>query len=117
MKINWIYNLCPEQEEYEFDWKRVEFEKVVDTDRGPDKYVSRSSTTYILSSDYDSSQFTSFESDDHVKIMLYCTLPSLWSQNSVVVLAAAGIMVVKLRGFTDGEVAFEAIALAMENAP
>ncbi|GJZ48120.1 hypothetical protein Tco_0601952 [Tanacetum coccineum] len=30
MKIYWIYNLCPEQEEYEsevIDWKRVEFEK------------------------------------------------------------------------------------------
>ncbi|GJZ18949.1 protein farnesyltransferase subunit beta [Tanacetum coccineum] len=30
MKIYWIYNLCPKQEEYEsevIDWKRVEFEK------------------------------------------------------------------------------------------
>ncbi|GJT13748.1 hypothetical protein Tco_0860790 [Tanacetum coccineum] len=109
-------NLCPEQEDY-LTGKGVEVEKVVDTDRGPDKYVSRSSTTDILSSDYDSSQFTSFESDDDVKILLQCTLPSLWSQNSVVVHAAVGIMVVKLSGFTDGEVAFEAIALEMENAP
>ncbi|GJY14034.1 hypothetical protein Tco_0383343 [Tanacetum coccineum] len=111
MKINWIYNLCPEQEEYKsevIDWKRVKFEKEYD-------HVRRQ--TNILSSDYDSSQFTSFESNDDVKILLQCTLPSLWSQNSVVVYAAVGNMVVKLSGFIDGEVAFEAIALEMENAP
>ncbi|GJT18842.1 AP-3 complex subunit beta-A isoform X1 [Tanacetum coccineum] len=126
---------------------------------GPDKYVSRSCTTHILSSDYDSSQFTSSRSDDDVKILLQCTSPLLWSQNSVVVLVSAGVhwimgpiedisktknyissiynasqqpcvgfcnshpfgslaqnkgltvMVVKLSGFTGGDVAFEAIAL------
>ncbi|GKB43278.1 hypothetical protein Tco_0888220 [Tanacetum coccineum] len=96
------------------------------------KYVSLSITTDILSSDYDSSQFTSFESDDDVKILLQCTLPSLWSQNSVVVHAAVGPCVdfcnshpygslaqnkgltdydIQAQRFTVEEVAIEAIAL------
>nr|GEY00261.1 AP-3 complex subunit beta-A [Tanacetum cinerariifolium] len=58
---------------------------------GPDKYVSRSGTADIRSSDYDSSQFTSSKSDDDVKILLQCTSPLLWSRNSAVVLAAAGV--------------------------
>ncbi|PWA82305.1 AP-3 complex subunit beta [Artemisia annua] len=58
---------------------------------GPDKYVSRSGTADIISSDYDSSQFTSSKSDDDVKILLQCTSPLLWSRNSAVVLAAAGV--------------------------
>ncbi|KAK3005128.1 hypothetical protein RJ639_017852 [Escallonia herrerae] len=41
---------------------------------------------------FDSSQFTSAKSDDDVKMLLQCTSPLLWSHNSAVVLAAAGVL-------------------------
>ncbi|XP_057978973.1 AP3-complex subunit beta-A isoform X2 [Malania oleifera] len=58
---------------------------------GPDEYLSRSSLTSKGSSGLDNACFTSGESNDDVKILLQCTLPLLWSHNSAVVLAAAGL--------------------------
>ncbi|KAJ8558545.1 hypothetical protein K7X08_034074 [Anisodus acutangulus] len=57
---------------------------------GPDKYLSRPCSKRA-SSVKDFSEFTSAISNDDVKILLQCTLPLLWSQNSAVVLAAAGV--------------------------
>ncbi|XP_049408924.1 AP3-complex subunit beta-A isoform X2 [Solanum stenotomum] len=57
---------------------------------GPDKYLSRPCSERA-SSFKDLSHFTSAKSNDDVKILLQCTLPLLWSQNSAVVLAAAGV--------------------------
>ncbi|XP_060175442.1 AP3-complex subunit beta-A isoform X1 [Lycium barbarum] len=57
---------------------------------GPDKYLSRP-TSKRASSVKDFPDFTSPKSNDDVKILLQCTLPLLWSQNSAVVLAAAGV--------------------------
>ncbi|KAL3334301.1 hypothetical protein AABB24_030835 [Solanum stoloniferum] len=57
---------------------------------GPDKYLSRPCSERS-SSFKDLSDFTSAKSNDDVKILLQCTLPLLWSQNSAVVLAAAGV--------------------------
>ncbi|KAF8397480.1 hypothetical protein HHK36_016397 [Tetracentron sinense] len=58
---------------------------------GPDEYLSRSSymnrNTFVL----DCASFTSEKDSDDVKILLQCTSPLLWSHNSAVVLAAAGI--------------------------
>ncbi|KAK7300719.1 hypothetical protein RJT34_11568 [Clitoria ternatea] len=56
---------------------------------GPDEYLSRSSSTMVASK-LDVSQYTSY-SNDEVKILLQCTSPLLWSNNSAVVLAAAGV--------------------------
>nr|GMC63720.1 AP3-complex subunit beta-A [Ipomoea batatas] len=57
---------------------------------GPDKYLSRSSSEKA-SSEWDPSCFTSAKGNDDVKLLLQCTSPLLWSRNSAVVLAAAGI--------------------------
>lgn len=57
---------------------------------GPDKYLSRPCSERAFSF-RDLSDFTSAKSNDDVKILLQCTLPLLWSQNSAVVLAAAGV--------------------------
>lgn len=57
---------------------------------GPDKYLSRPCSKRA-SSVKDFSDFTSAKSNNDVKILLQCTLPLLWSQNSAVVLAAAGV--------------------------
>lgn len=57
---------------------------------GPDKYLSRPCSERAFSFS-DLSDFTSAKSNDDVKILLQCTLPLLWSQNSAVVLAAAGV--------------------------
>ncbi|CAH9097536.1 unnamed protein product [Cuscuta europaea] len=57
---------------------------------GPDKYLSRSSLEKACS-DLDPSCFTSAKDNDDVKILLQCTSPLLWSRNSAVVLAAAGV--------------------------
>ncbi|KAI4299566.1 hypothetical protein L6164_033010 [Bauhinia variegata] len=57
---------------------------------GPDEYLSRSSSTNRVSPKLDSLIFTSSSNDD-VKILLQCTSPLLWSNNSAVVLAAAGV--------------------------
>lgn len=58
---------------------------------GPDEYLSRSS---LLNKDFNESKsecFCSGESNEDVKILLQCTSPLLWSNNSAVVLAAAGV--------------------------
>ncbi|KAJ1399332.1 Clathrin/coatomer adaptor, adaptin-like, N-terminal [Sesbania bispinosa] len=57
---------------------------------GPDEYLSRSSSTNRVAPKLDLSQYTSC-SNDVVKILLQCTSPLLWSNNSAVVLAAAGV--------------------------
>ncbi|KAE9615050.1 hypothetical protein Lal_00048219 [Lupinus albus] len=57
---------------------------------GPDEYLSRSSSTNRVAPKLDVSQFTSC-SNDVVKILLQCTSPLLWCNNSAVVLAAAGV--------------------------
>ncbi|KAK1571525.1 hypothetical protein Q3G72_018592 [Acer saccharum] len=58
---------------------------------GLDEYLTRSSYTNQLSSDLSDAQFTSGKSNEDVKILLQCTSPLLWSHNSAVVLAAAGV--------------------------
>lgn len=58
---------------------------------GPDKYLSHSTTADVTPFGFDTSRFTSSKSDDDVKILLQCTSPLLWSRNSAVVLAAAGV--------------------------
>ncbi|GMH30589.1 hypothetical protein Nepgr_032432 [Nepenthes gracilis] len=58
---------------------------------GPDEYLSRSSYTNGVYHGLDDASFTSAESNDNVKILLKCTSPLLWSHNSAVVLAAAGV--------------------------
>ncbi|XP_058002291.1 AP3-complex subunit beta-A isoform X1 [Hevea brasiliensis] len=58
---------------------------------GPDEYLSRSSYTNRIFSEFHNAKFTSGKSNDDVKILLQCTLPLLWSNNSAVVLAAAGV--------------------------
>lgn len=58
---------------------------------GPDKYLSQSSVAKTSSFGFDLSCLTSAKSDDDVKVLLQCTSPLLWSQNSAVVLAAAGV--------------------------
>ncbi|XP_009798611.1 AP3-complex subunit beta-A [Nicotiana tabacum] len=57
---------------------------------GPDKYLS-CPYSERASSVKDFSDFTSAKSNDDVKVLLQCTLPLLWNQNSAVVLAAAGM--------------------------
>ncbi|KAM7494896.1 hypothetical protein LguiB_029505 [Lonicera macranthoides] len=57
---------------------------------GPDKYLSQSSYA-DNSGQLDLSHFTSAKSNEDVKILLQCTSPLLWSHNSAVVLAAAGV--------------------------
>ncbi|XP_059666279.1 AP3-complex subunit beta-A [Cornus florida] len=58
---------------------------------GPDKYLSRSTYPDRSYFGFDSSCCTSAKSNDDVKILLQCTSPLLWSRNSAVVLAAAGV--------------------------
>lgn len=57
---------------------------------GPDEYLSRSSSTSRVAPKLDVSQYTSC-SDEVVKILLQCTSPLFWSNNSAVVLSAAGV--------------------------
>ncbi|GAV90365.1 Adaptin_N domain-containing protein [Cephalotus follicularis] len=57
----------------------------------PDEYLSRSSYTNRDFFELNGAQFTSGKSNDDVKILLRCTSPLLWSNNSAVVLAAAGV--------------------------
>ncbi|KAJ0246924.1 AP3-complex subunit beta-A [Hirschfeldia incana] len=56
---------------------------------GPDEYLSRSNNTVAAS--FDSKETTSVGDNEDVKILLQCTSPLLWSNNSAVVLAAAGV--------------------------
>lgn len=58
---------------------------------GPDKYLSSSTLADAVSSSSDALPFTSYEDNDDVNILLKCTSPLLWSHNSAVVLAAAGV--------------------------
>ena len=58
---------------------------------GPDEYLSRLSYANMGPSELNVAQFTSGKSNDDVKILLQCTSPLLWSHNSAVVLAAAGV--------------------------
>ncbi|ESQ44908.1 hypothetical protein EUTSA_v10010081mg [Eutrema salsugineum] len=57
---------------------------------GPDEYLSRSNCPDTVSSAFDSKETTSISHNEDVKILLQCTSPLLWSNNSAVVLAAAG---------------------------
>ena len=58
---------------------------------GLDEYLSRLSYANMGPSELNVAQFTSGKSNDDVKILLQCTSPLLWSHNSAVVLAAAGV--------------------------
>ncbi|KAI3731097.1 hypothetical protein L1987_62280 [Smallanthus sonchifolius] len=58
---------------------------------GHDKYLSHLNNSDTISSENTSSRFTSSKNDENVKILLQCTSPLLWSRNSAVVLAAAGV--------------------------
>ncbi|GER34904.1 AP-3 complex subunit beta-2 [Striga asiatica] len=57
---------------------------------GPDKYLSQMGHVTRESVGLNGSFVASANNDD-VKILLQCTLPLLWSSNSAVVLAAAGV--------------------------
>lgn len=57
----------------------------------PDEYLSRSSLLSKVSSDSKSEFFQSVKSNEDAKILLQCTSPLFWSNNSAVVLAAAGV--------------------------
>lgn len=57
---------------------------------GSDKYLSRSTLDDGVSG-LNGLHFTSAKDNDDVKILLQCTSPLLWSNNSAVVLAAAGV--------------------------
>ncbi|VYS60484.1 unnamed protein product [Arabidopsis thaliana] len=59
--------------------------------QGPDEYLPRSSCTDTVSSAFDTKETTSIAHNEDVKILLQCTSPLLWSNNSAVVLAAAGV--------------------------
>ncbi|GAB4831805.1 hypothetical protein Ancab_005820 [Ancistrocladus abbreviatus] len=58
---------------------------------GPDEYLSRTKYMDGAFPGPDDASFTSAKSNDDVKILLKCTSPLLWSHNSAVVLAAAGV--------------------------
>lgn len=58
---------------------------------GPDEYLSRSSYLNKVPFELDGTKFTSAKTNDDVKILLRSTTPLLWSNNSAVVLAAAGV--------------------------
>lgn len=58
---------------------------------GPEKYLSQLGHVNQDSLGLDDSCITSAKSNDDVKILLQCTSPLLWSYNSAVVLAAAGV--------------------------
>ncbi|XP_058109641.1 AP3-complex subunit beta-A isoform X2 [Magnolia sinica] len=57
---------------------------------GSDEYLSQSAYTGGDATGLDSAIFTSAQ-NSNVKLLLQCTSPLLWSQNSAVVLAAAGV--------------------------
>ncbi|KAH9766699.1 AP3-complex subunit beta-A [Citrus sinensis] len=58
---------------------------------GLGEYLTRSSDTNARLSDLNGARFTSGQTNDDVKLLLQCTSPLLWSHNSAVVLAAAGV--------------------------
>ncbi|CAN1746934.1 AP3-complex subunit beta-A [Linum perenne] len=57
---------------------------------GPDDYLSRSSYSNRVFLEFSGEKFTSSKNVD-VEILLKCTSPLFWSNNSAVVLAAAGV--------------------------
>lgn len=58
---------------------------------GPDKYLSKLRDINQDSMDLDGARVTSAKSNNDLKIFLQCTSPLLWSYNSAVVLASAGV--------------------------
>ncbi|CAI0411287.1 unnamed protein product [Linum tenue] len=58
---------------------------------GPDDYLSRSSYSNKVFLTFSGAKFTSSKNNEDVKILLQCTSPLFWSNNSAVVLAAAGV--------------------------
>ncbi|KAK4756066.1 hypothetical protein SAY87_009823 [Trapa incisa] len=58
---------------------------------GPDEYLSRSNNINSDSKLLNSALYTSSRSNNDVKLLLQCTSPLLWSYNSAVVIAAAGV--------------------------
>lgn len=58
---------------------------------GPDKYLSQYRHVDGLPSGLEGMHFTSAKDNEDIKILLLCTSPLLWSHNSAVVLAAAGV--------------------------
>ncbi|KAA0050321.1 AP3-complex subunit beta-A isoform X1 [Cucumis melo var. makuwa] len=58
---------------------------------GPDEYLSRLSCSNEVFPKLDDGHFVSIEENDDIRILLQCTSPLLWSNNSAVVLAAAGV--------------------------
>ncbi|KAM6580684.1 hypothetical protein CsatA_004458 [Cannabis sativa] len=58
---------------------------------GPDKYLSRLSDMNKDFSEIRWQCVTSVRSNEDVKLLLQCTAPLLWSHNSAVLLAAAGV--------------------------
>ncbi|XP_050210793.1 AP3-complex subunit beta-A isoform X1 [Mercurialis annua] len=58
---------------------------------GSNEYLARTSYADRTSYEFHSAKFTSVRSNDDVKMLLQCTSPLLWSNNSAVVLAAAGV--------------------------
>ncbi|XP_062092663.1 AP3-complex subunit beta-A isoform X2 [Humulus lupulus] len=58
---------------------------------GPEEYLSRSSFMNKDFSEISSQCVTSVRSNEDVKLLLQCTSPLLWSHNSAVLLAAAGV--------------------------
>ncbi|XP_038890244.1 AP3-complex subunit beta-A isoform X2 [Benincasa hispida] len=58
---------------------------------GPDEYLSRLSYSNEVFPKLDDGHFVSSKENDDIRILLQCTSPLLWSNNSAVVLAAAGV--------------------------
>ncbi|XP_022942696.1 AP3-complex subunit beta-A-like [Cucurbita moschata] len=58
---------------------------------GPDEYLSRLSYSNKVFPKLDDGHFVSSKENDDIRILLQCTSPLLWSNNSAVVLAAAGV--------------------------
>lgn len=58
---------------------------------GSDEYLSRSSSEKGILLHLDNASLTSADSNDDLKMLLKCTSPLLWSQNSAVILAATGV--------------------------
>ncbi|KAK6933168.1 AP-3 complex subunit beta, C-terminal domain [Dillenia turbinata] len=58
---------------------------------GPDEYLSRSGHADKSCSRVALTCLTSSQNNEDIKILLQCTSPLLWSHNSAVVLAAAGV--------------------------
>ncbi|KAL2926630.1 AP3-complex subunit beta-A [Bienertia sinuspersici] len=58
---------------------------------GSDEYLSRTNLEKGNYPDIDDAALTSSDTNDDLKMLLKCTTPLLWSQNSAVVLAAAGV--------------------------